>query len=134
LQHCPSPWWEGWIEFKEWGTGVHDGHVTVVLSTPAHGVPLFNTPVRPASQVGNDPYNAYEKNPPDRRGPNGLWVVSQVLNRKWPRPRYASAPSAPRRWGVPVLGAPVESVGDVVCVSPAVGHGGVAPAGIPYVP
>ena len=38
LWKCPCPWYEGWIEFKEYpGDGPNDGHVTVILSTPAHG-------------------------------------------------------------------------------------------------
>jgi hypothetical protein len=133
LWKCPEPWYEGWIEFQEWGSGRREGHVTVVLSTPAHGRPLYDTPVRPLSSVANDPYHAYELNPPDRRGPTGLWVVSHVLNYKWYPRRGPGVPSAPTSWGPPVLGAPVESLGAVVCVSPAVGDGGASPTGIPYV-
>ena len=132
LWKCPEPWYEGWIEFQEWGGAPREGHVTVVLSTPAHGVQLFDTPVRPDTEVGSDPYHAYELNPSDRSGPTGLWVVSHVLNRKWVPSTGPSIPSPPASWGPPVLGSPVESLGPIVCVSPAVGQGGASPTGIPY--
>jgi hypothetical protein len=132
LWKCPEPWYEGWLEFQSWGDGPREGHVTVVLSTPAHGVALFDTPVRPARDVQGDPYHAYELNPRDRRGTTGLWVVSHVWNRKWNPAADPWAPSPPTSWGPPVLGAPVESLGEIVCVSPAVGQGGASPTGIPY--
>jgi len=133
LWKCPEPWWEGWIEFQSWGSGPHDGHVTVVISTPAHGVALYDSPVR-VPPPNDHPYNAYAEDPIDRKGPTGLWVVSQKKNGTWNPDVFPSAPSPPASWGVPVLGAPVRSEGKVVCVSPAVGDGGAAPYGIPYQP
>lgn len=132
LWKCPSPWYEGWIEFQQWGQGPREGHVTVLLSTPAHGVQLYNTPLRPPSEQADPPYRAYQVDPAEPLGPNGLWLVSQVYHRKWNPP--GNAPSAPGRWSAPTLGAYVESVGNVVTVATRVADGGVAPGGIPYTP
>jgi hypothetical protein len=132
LWKCPQPWYEGWIEFQEWGNQARDGHVTVVLSTPAHGRKLYTSPLRPPTAVAIDPYNAYKVDPREPAGPNGLWVVSQTVHRKWTRP--GSAPSGSTSWAPPPLGCYVESMGGVVCVSISVPDGGAAPAGIPYVP
>lgn len=132
LWKCPQPWYEGWIEFKEDGPGPREGHVTVVLSTPSHGVKLYNSPIRPpgSSTVTSDPFGAYELNPTEPKGPEGLWVVSHAYN--WVVPKVLAVATAPGTWAPPVLGAPVVSLGKVVCVAPAVGDGGVAPSGMAY--
>jgi len=139
LWKCPSPWYEGWIEFKAerkpwWRLGPPQGHVTVVLSTPSHGVKLYDTPLRPSSadSVALDPYQAYRKDPVEPAGPEGLWVVSQTLHTLMPNTTQTSA--YPGEWGPPVLGKPVLSTGPVVCVAPAVPDGGAAPSGIPFTP
>lgn len=132
LWKCPQPWYEAWIEFQQWGEQRRDGHVTVVLSTPAHGTKLYNSPIRPANAQPPDPYQAYQFDPRSPAGPYGLWVVSQALHRAWSAP--ASAPSPSGQWSPPPLGCYVESMGPVVCVSPSVPDGGAAPNGIPYVP
>ncbi|MFL6203891.1 MAG: hypothetical protein ACJ739_00925 [Acidimicrobiales bacterium] len=133
---CPCPWYEGWIEFKDYGGArptAKGGHVTVVLSTPSHGVKLYDTPIRPTNQppVSNDPWGTYQLNPNQPAGPEGLWVVSQAAHTK-----IASAPSTKSQagsWGPPTLGTPVFSAGPVVTVATAVGDGGVAPPGLPLV-
>jgi hypothetical protein len=132
LWKCPQPWYEGWIEFQRWGRGAREGHVTVVLSTPAHGRKLYNSPIRPPGSTQNDPYGAYQLDPRSPAGPNGLWVVSQSVHRPWAGP--ASAPTSSGQWAPPPLGCYVESMGSVVCVAISVPDGGAAPAGIPYVP
>ena len=139
LWKCPCPWYEGWIEFKEspkpwWCPGPKRGHVTVVLSTPSHGVKLYDTPIRPsnARSVRDDPYHAYQKNPVEPSGPEGLWVVSQSLHTLMPNPVPTSP--YPGEWGPPTLGEPVLSTGPVVCVAPAVPDGGASPSGIDYIP
>jgi hypothetical protein len=135
LWKCPSPWYEGWIEFKDYRRpGAKSGHVTVVLSTPSHGVRLFDSPIRPVTSpaVVNDPYGSYQVNPTEPAGPEGLWVVSQVAHTLIPTPPPEPTPAG--TWTPPTLGDPVVSVGSVVCVSPAVGDGGVAPEGIPFTP
>ena len=64
LWKCPQPWYEGWIEFQEWGNQARDGS--------RHGRPLdararpeaLHEPVAAArAQVANDPYNAYKRRP-----------------------------------------------------------------------
>jgi hypothetical protein len=131
---CPSPWYEGWIEFKEWGPGPREGHVTMVLSTPAHGVQLYNTPVLlTQAKQADPPYNAYQLDPREPAGPNGMWVVSQVFHNKWKPPSNAASQSG--NWSVPTPGAThVQDVGPVVVVATRVADGGVAPGGIPYTP
>jgi hypothetical protein len=129
---CPSPWYEGWIEFKKWGTAPREGHVTICLSTPAHGVELFTSPIRDDDQQA-DPYHAYQFNPREPAGPNGMWLVSQVEHLKW---EYtpSNQGSSPGSMQVPLpAGTYVRSVGPVVCVSPSVPNGGTAPDGIAYV-
>ncbi len=132
LWKCPQPWYEGWIEFQRWGRAAREGHVTVVLSTPAHGRKLYNSPIRPPSAQAADPYHAYRFDPREPAGPNGLWVVSQCVHRAWPGP--STAPTGSGQWSPPPLGCYVESMGSVVCVSISVPDGGAAPAGIPFVP
>lgn len=134
LWKCPQPWYEGWIEWKKWEPGARGGHVTVVLSTPSHGVKLFDSPERPPNspRVITDPFGAYAVDPKQATGKEGLWVISQKVNAQIPPP--TNAPSPPNTWAPPVLGIPVVSLGPIVCVSPAVGDGGVAPGGIPYTP
>jgi hypothetical protein len=135
LWKCPCPWYEGWIEFKKYPGGApNDGHVTVILSTPAHGVKLFDSPVQPGAVV----------NPDAPAGKEGLWVVSQSVHLMVDnpsRPQEAQRPALPDSssspagtWGPPTLGQPVRSVGSVVCVAPQIGDGGVNPDGIPFQP
>jgi|GEM_PF-4369795 len=135
LWKCPSPWYEGWIEFKDYGgRPANNGHVTVVLSTPSHGVKLYDSPIRPpgSATVTNDPYHAYAVNPTVPAGPEGLWVVSQAAHCLMPT--VPPGPTPPGTWTPPTLGQPVMSAGSVVCISPAVGDGGASPTGIPYTP
>ncbi len=136
LWTCPSPWYEGWIEFKDYGSirSVKGGHVTVMLSTPSHGVRLYDSPIRPADAptVLNDPYQAYALNPDEPAGPQGLWVVTQAAHSQMPS--TAPPPTPAGTWAPPTLGQPVYSAGPVVTVSPAVPDGGAAPGGMPYVP
>jgi len=81
--------------------------------------------------VTSDPYNAYAVNPTQPAGAEGLWVVSQAAHVLLPT-RHGPSPAG--TWTPPTLGQPVLSAGPVVCVSPAVGDGGVAPDGIPCTP
>jgi hypothetical protein len=132
LWKCPNPWYEGWIEFKSYPySRPHDGHVTVVLATPSHGVKLYDTPIRPTGvpPVSNDPYNTYQLNPNAPAGPEGLWVVSQAANALIPAETQPKTP--PTTWSPPTLGTPVFSAGAVVTVATALGDGGAAPPGIP---
>jgi hypothetical protein len=134
LWKCPEPWYEGWIEWKDYGVaGNKSGHVTVVLSTPSHGVKLYDTPIRPpdAPTVVNDPYHAYQLNPDEPAGPEGMWVVSQVLNK--PLAYGKPQPTPPGDWSPPTLGLPVYSAGSVITVSPATPDGGAAPNGMPLI-
>ena len=73
---CPAPWFEGWIEFQRWGRGRRAGHVTIIMSTPAHGVKLYNAPQRPMGRGRNRHPWAYQEDPREPAGNNGLWVVS----------------------------------------------------------
>jgi hypothetical protein len=136
LWKCPSPWYEGWVEFKDYGSAraVRGGHVTVVLSTPSHGVKLYESPIRPVGSptVKDDPYHAYALNPDEPAGPEGLWVVSQSAHTQIPNAK--AAPTGAGEWTPPTLGQPVYSAGPVVTVSPAVPDGGAAPYGMPYQP
>jgi hypothetical protein len=136
LWKCPSPWYEGWVEFKDYGAArsVSAGHVTVVLSTPSHGVKLYDSPIRPVGSptVKGDPYHAYALNPDEPAGPEGLWVVSQAAHTQIPNAK--AAPTGAGDWTPPTLGQPVYSAGPVVTVSPAVPDGGAAPPGMPYQP
>ena len=131
---CPCPWYEGWIEFKQYSgrSTPKGGHVTVVLSTPSHGVKLYDTPIRPTNQppVSNDPWGTYQLNPDGPAGPEGLWVVSQAAHAQIAT-NQSNNKSAANTWGPPTLGLPVYSAGPVVTVATAVGDGGVAPPGIP---
>ncbi len=136
LWKCPCPWYEGWIEFKDYGAArsVKGGHVTVVLSTPSHGVKLYDSPIRPATAptVANDPYHAYALNPNEPAGPEGLWVVSQAAHSQIPNAKQD--PTDAGTWTPPTLGQPVYSAGPVVTVAPAVPDGGAAPGGMPFTP
>jgi hypothetical protein len=136
LWKCPCPWYEGWIEFKSYGGDKptpRGGHVTVVLSTPSHGVKLYDTPIRPtnAPPVSNDPWQTYQLNPDAPAGPEGLWVVSQAAHTRIPTAEPTKSEAG--TWTAPTLGTPIFSAGPVVTVAPAVGDGGVAPPGLPLV-
>ncbi len=106
----------------------------MLLSTPSHGVKLYDSPIRPANAetVVNDPYQAYDLNPDGPAGPEGLWVVSQSAHTQIPNAKQG--PTNAGDWAPPTLGQPVYSAGTVVTISPAVPDGGAAPAGMPLQP
>lgn len=125
---CPIPWFEGWVTWRTSRAGPTGGQVTVLLSTPSHGHPLKNTPLR--SKVPPDP--DYAEDPPTAAGPQGSWVVSQRYHR--PRVTVLSLPSPQGTWTFPTLGLAYRSEGAPVTVSPAEWEGGVLNPPTPWIP
>ena len=125
---CPVPWFEGWVTWRANGSGP-GGQVTVLLTTPSHGHPLKNSPLR--SKTPPDP--DYQENPPAAVGPQGSWVVSQGYHR--PRVTVVSLPAtAEIPWTFPTLALAYKSEGPPVTVSPAEWEGGVLNPPTPWVP
>lgn len=122
---CPVPWFEGWVT---WRTSAGGGQVTVLLSTPSHGHPLKNTPLR--AKVPPDP--DYVEDPPDAVGPQGSWVVSQPYHR--PRVTVVSLPSPQGAWTFPTMALAHKSEGKPLTVSPAEWEGGVLNPPTPWIP
>ena len=123
---CPIPWFEGWVTWRVKGTPSTDGQVTVLLSTPSHGHPLKNTPLR--TNVVPD----YAEDPPSAVGSQGSWVVSQRYHR--PRKVVMSLPSPQGTGTFPTVGLAYNSEGTPVTVSPAEWEGGVLNPPTPWVP
>jgi hypothetical protein len=117
---CPIPWFETWVTWRQHGNGPRDGQVTVLISTPGHGHPVKNTPVRQ-----NEPANSgYQLNPVNTGGaPQGMWVVSQAYHRPWPK--QITVESGLGEWTFPAQGLGYVSQGPVVVVSPPEREGGV---------
>ena len=125
---CPIPWFEGWVTWRARGNAPKGGQVTVLLSTPSHGHPLKNTPLR--SNIPADP--DYVEDPPAAAGTQGSWVVSQRYHR--PRITVLSLPAPQGDWTFPTLGLAYSSEGAPVTVSPAEWEGGVLNPPTPWVP
>lgn len=139
--NCPHPWYEGWVSWKRHGRGTREGHVTMLVNTPAHGPlsgageghhngELFNSPLRPA---GAKPaaIKPYEVDPKTANAENGMWLVSQVYHQEYTP--VSSAGSPPGQWRPPTLGRPIHSLGEVITVAIAEIDGGVLPDGRDYV-
>ncbi len=125
---CPQPWFEGWVTWHQHGPGMHDGQVTVLASTPGHGHPLKNTPLRQ-----NEPASGgYRLNPVAPEGPQGMWVVSQQYHK--PRPVVTTEESGLGEWSFLTLGLGFESRGEVVVVAPPEDEGGILPNPRPFQP
>ena len=90
---CPIPWFEGWVTWRASGNPPTDGQVTVLLSTPSHGHPLKNTPLR--SNIPPTPTTPRTR--PSAVGSQGSWVVSQRYHR--PRGHRAVAARPAGRQG-----------------------------------
>lgn len=116
---CPVPWFEGWVTWRRAPSSAAGGQVTVIVSTPGHGHPLVNTPLRKASP----PPAGYQQDPTSAPGSQGMWVVSQSYHR--PRPAVLSAESGLGEWTFPTVGLAFTSEGDVVVVAPPEHEGGV---------
>lgn len=125
---CPIPWFEGWVTWRRHSTGRRDGQVTVLISTPGHGHPLKNTPVR----HNEPPGSGYELNPTTAPGAQGSWVVSQTYHRPWPT--TVTAESGMGEWKFPTQGLGFVSVGEVVVVAPPEREGGVLDPARKWVP
>ncbi|MGQ0431539.1 MAG: hypothetical protein ACT452_03925 [Microthrixaceae bacterium] len=116
---CPIPWFEGWVTWRRHGTGAGDGQVTLLISTPGHGHPLRNTPLRQNEPAGS----GYARDASRAEGPQGMWVVSQSYHRPWPS--STTAESGLGEWRFPTQGLAYESQGPVVVVAPPEREGGV---------
>ena len=123
---CPIPWFEGWVTWRANGSPPKSGQVTVLLSTPSHGHPLKNTPLR--TNVVPD----YAEDPPSAVGSQGSWVVSQRYHR--PRKTIMSLPSPQGTGTFPTVGLAYSSEGAPVTVSPAEWEGGVLNPPTPWLP
>ncbi|MGH9275340.1 MAG: hypothetical protein ACRDZU_11900 [Acidimicrobiales bacterium] len=116
---CPIPWFEGWVTWRKHGKGRRDGQVTVVVSTPSHGHPVKNTPVR----TGELAAGGYALNPVTAPGDQGMWVVSQTYHRPWPK--TVTEESGLGEWTFPTKGLAYVSEGAVVVVAPPEREGGI---------
>ena len=75
---CQGPWFQCWVLWRQADTGA-DGHVTLLIATPAaDGYPLTSKITRPVD-VTDPPYTSAEyasPPPPDaRHNRHGMWVV-----------------------------------------------------------
>ena len=116
---CPIPWFEGWVTWRQHGAGRRQGQVTILISTPSHGHPLENTPLR----VGEPAGSGYAEDPPGPGNDQGMWVVGQTYQKPWPTEMTAS--SWLGEWRFPTEGLAYEGQGNVVTVAPPEAEGGV---------
>ena len=116
---CPIPWFEGWVTWRSHGTTRRAGQVTVIVSTPGHGYPVKNTPLR----TGEPPEGGYAQDPSTAPGAQGMWVVSQSYHKPWPK--TVSEESGLGEWKFPTQGLAYVSEGAVVVVAPPEKEGGV---------
>ena len=89
LVTCPAAWFEGWVTWRQSGTGPREGHVLVNMVVPAHVHPsepidtdldfqnprdggVLDSPLVPPQRGGND----YRLDPTTTEGPYGMWVVT----------------------------------------------------------
>jgi hypothetical protein len=116
---CPIPWFEGWVTWRKHGDRRRDGQVTVLVSTPSHGHPVKNSPVR----TGEPPEGGYALNPTEAPGSQGMWVVSHSYHQPWPK--VVTEESGLGEWTFPTQGLGYISKEPVVVVSPPEKEGGI---------
>ena len=81
LLALPDPVVRGLGDVATHGSGTRRRAGHVLISTPGHGHPLKNTPLR-----DNEPSDSgYAQDPVSALGAQGMWVVSQSYHRPWPK-------------------------------------------------
>lgn len=131
---CQGPYFQCWVMWRQSGTGPTEGHVTLLITTPAaDGHPLTSKITRPV-KPSDPPYTSreYASPPPDdaRLYTQGMWVIGHGDYNK--TVVYSTAGSRHAQITVPGLQWRAADPTKVVCVSPAEWEGGVLPDGRPY--
>lgn len=128
---CQGPWFQCWVLWRAIEDSDDDGHVTLLMTTPAaYGYPLTSKITRPV-RVTDPPYTAGDyAHPPEDRSPparttleKGMWVVG---HEDYVRGTvYSTIKSCFGSITFPTMGwNPVDAT-KVECVVPAEREGGV---------
>ena len=131
---CQGPWFQCWVLWRESDTIANEGHVTLLIMTPAaHGYPLTTKITRPVDPA-DPPYTAdeYAEPPPHAgwRNRRGMWVVGHDDYKR--RVVCSTGPSPMGHINWPRIESRAIDTNTVVCVSPAEWEGGVLHDGRPY--
>jgi hypothetical protein len=124
---CPQPWFEGWVTWRSWGRGAHDGEVVVHLHTPGHDGSQLLT--NPGAGLNAPPV----VNPTHAGGDNGMWLITSTAHNAEP-PVVTTEPTERSRWPFPTVGQRVKDDPTFVVLCPDETDGGVLPAGRAYQP
>jgi hypothetical protein len=129
---CQGPWFQCWVLWRESDTTASEGHVTLLITTPAAtGFPLTPKITRPLV-INDPPYTdpEYASPPPAgaRRNRRGMWVVGHEDYRK----RVVCSTGGSGQGEIIMPGIRWQAAGDVVCVAPAEWEAGVLHDGRPY--
>jgi hypothetical protein len=132
---CQGPWFQCWVLWRQSETTTAEGHVTLLILTPAaEGFPLTSKITRPVD-VNDPPYTApeYACPPPPgaRHHRHGMWVIGHEDHEK--TVVCSTQPSEHGRIVWPRVEWRAVDPNTVVCVAPAEWEGGVLHDGRPYV-
>lgn len=145
LWKCPNPWFEGWVTWRQHGSGATEGQVTVILATPGEDAnPVIDVAALPPGAT--TPLPAPTALPPDERG---MWVVTHHRHVKHnvdvmtPLPDGSALDSLidavaallglpQRQWSIPVPSTTWEGTGGVDVVHVPEPAGGAAPFGATF--
>ena len=133
---CQGPWFQCWVLWRQSDNTAAEGHVTVLITTPAaEGFPLTTKITRPVDP-NDPPYTSqeYASPPPPgaRLNRRGMWVIGHEDYEK--RVVCSSDPSELRDIVWPRVEWRPTNRDVVVCVAPAEWEGGVLHDGRPYMP
>jgi hypothetical protein len=131
---CQGPWFQCWVVWRQSDSIAAEGHVSVLITTPAaEGYPLVSKITRPIGPTP-DPYTApeYACPPPkaSRRNRRGMWVIGHDDYDK--TVICSTAPSLLGQIDFPRVEWRAVDRSRVVCVAPAEWEGGVLHDGRPY--
>ena len=123
---CPTPWFEGWVTWRTWGTGRRAGEVVVHLLIPGeYGSQVL---MQPASGHAGQPPQQY---PASCAGANGMWLITHehhTLDEGW----VTTEPGEPGNIIYPGLGPIIKDSGKLLVLAPSEFDGGVAAKGRAY--
>lgn len=124
---CPTPWFEGWVTWRSWGTSRSAGQVTVHFLVPGHyGSQVLK---KPATGLNKPPV----LNPDTSDDPNGMWLISHATHARVDGV-VSTDPGTAGEIHAPAPGPILKDEGELLVLAPHEFDGGVAPHGRPYVP
>jgi hypothetical protein len=123
---CPTPWFEGWVTWRTWGTGAQDGQVLLEFLVPGnYGSQVLKLPAKGRNQAPS------HINPKQCSGDNGMWLITHEEHERLDG-IVTTDPGTAGDVHAPSPGSILKDRGRVMVIEPAEADGGVAPSGRAY--